>query len=79
MFSHWVDVVCDGLGEDVISRSAPVIMYGVFPVCPWLCLLPNLSKGHSEIVRIWQGLVEKGDKEEERLLLSYLPTMFKLT
>lgn len=78
--THLVDVGCDGIGEAIESHVWYQLFYLVSsPICPWLCLLPNLSKKPFEIVRIWQGLGEKGDKKKERLLLSYLFTSFKLT
>lgn len=76
---HLVEVGCDGVREATESHVWHQLFYLVSsPICPWLCLLPNLSKQLFEIIRILQGLGAKGNKEKERPLFSYLPTTFKL-
>ena len=48
---------CSGLAEAIEFHICHQLFYlGSSPICPWLCLLPNLSKWHFEMVRIWQRL-----------------------
>lgn len=78
--TYLVEVGCDVVREATESHVWHQLFYLVSsPICPWLYLLPNLSKQPFEIIRILQGLGEKGDKEKERLLFSYLSTTFKWT
>lgn len=72
--THLVEVGRDGVREATESHVWHQLFYLVSsPVCPWLCLLPNLSKQPFEIIRILQGLGEKGDKEKERFCFLISP------
>lgn len=66
-----VDLGCDGLGEATESHIWHQLCYlRSSPLHPWLCLFPNLSKGHSEVIKIWQGLGGKGVKRDFCFLIS---------